>query len=167
MGKTTLTRVSTGLVAAASVALLATSAIAANKNDVERTTVGTLKCDVSGGIGLILGSKKKMSCVFEHSDGTKDKYTGHIVKVGLDIGITKELVVWWEVLAPSSDVKAGALAGDYVGLSAEATVGVGVGANLLIGGGDHSFALQPLSVQTQKGANIAGGIGEITLKAAE
>ncbi len=68
------------------------------------------------------------------------------------------------MFAPSSDVRAGALEGDYAGASASATVGVGVGANLLVGGLDKSIALQPLSVEGNSGLNVAAGIGSISLK---
>ena len=47
---------------------------------------------------------------------------------------------------------------------AQATVGVGVGANVLIGGLDKSIALQPLSVEGNKGLNVAAGIGSISLQ---
>jgi len=142
------------------VMLAATSASATEDN---KTQVGVLKCDVAGGLGLILGSKKALSCVFTKNDGATENYVGHILKVGLDIGVTKESVISWAVLAPSGENDAGALQGNYVGVSAEATVGGGVGANLLVGGG-NSFALQPLSVQVQTGMNVAGGIGSIKLE---
>lgn len=148
------------IIVAASLACAATAASAGN---IERVEVGQLKCDVAGGVGLILGSRKKMDCVFERNDGSSETYTGRIVKVGVDIGITKESVVWWLVLAPALEQPEGALEGEYVGVSAEATVAVGAGANILLGGGDDSIALQPLSLQAQKGLNIAGGIGSIKL----
>ncbi|MEX0286911.1 MAG: DUF992 domain-containing protein [Paracoccaceae bacterium] len=145
-------------------AITAFSVGSANAQDIERVEVGQLKCDVAGGVGLVLGSRKKMSCVFERNDGTSENYSGRVVKVGVDIGITKESVVWWVVLAPSDDTPAGGLAGEYVGVSAEATVAVGAGANVLVGGGNNSFALQPLSLTAQKGLNIAAGIGSIKLQ---
>lgn len=150
-----------GVSAAFAASLLAGAAQADN---IDRVKVGQLKCDVAGGVGLVLGSRKKMSCVFEKTDGSTESYSGRVVKIGVDIGVTKESVVWWAVLAPSTDVAAGSLEGEYVGVTAEATVAVGAGANLLVGGGDNSFALQPLSLQAQQGLNIAGGIGSIKLE---
>jgi hypothetical protein len=71
------------------------------------------------------------------------------------------------VVAPTDNIGDGALAGDYGGITAGATVGVGLGANVLIGGMDDSIALQPLSVEgTAGGLNVAAGIASITLKAA-
>ncbi len=138
--------------------------VSVQAQDIDRVEAGQLKCDVEGGVGLILGSKKKMACTFERKDGGTETYTGRVTKVGLDIGATKDAVIWWLVLAPAEDTPAGALAGEYVGIAAEATVGAGAGANLLVGGGDKSFALQPLSLGTQKGLNIAGGLASIKLE---
>ncbi|HEY0302613.1 MAG TPA: DUF992 domain-containing protein, partial [Rhizomicrobium sp.] len=91
---------------------------------------------------------------------------GTISKFGVDIGYTDGGVLVWGVFAPSSDVRAGSLEGDYAGATASATIGVGLGANVLIGGLDKSIALQPLSVEGNKGLNVAAGIGAISLSAA-
>lgn len=147
-------------VAAASMFILTPKAQAADEN----VQTGVLKCTVAGGAGLILGSKKKLDCVFEKSNGSEENYTGRILKVGLDIGVTKESHISWAVFAPSEQNAEGALEGSYAGLSAEATVVGGVGANALVGGGQDSVTLQPLSVQTQTGLNVAGGIGSIKLE---
>ncbi|SHJ54428.1 Protein of unknown function [Shimia gijangensis] len=146
----------------AAVSMFASAQVAqAADDDVQK---GVLKCTVAGGAGLILGSKKKLDCVFEKSNGAEENYSGRILKVGLDIGVTKESHITWAVFAPSELNAVGALTGNYAGLSAEATVVGGVGANVLVGGGQDSVTLQPLSVQTQTGLNIAGGIGSIKLE---
>ena len=69
----------------------------------------------------------------------------------------------WAVYAPTSR-PAGALAGTYGGASAEATVGAGLGANVLVGGSNRTIQLQPLSVQGQTGLNIAPGVSGIDLR---
>lgn len=107
-----------------------------------------------------------MTCVFKKSDGTVENYTGRVVKVGVDIGVTKKSHIMWAVLAPSKTSEKGALAGNYNGVSAEATVAVGVGGNILVSAG-NAFTLQPFSVQGQKGLNIAGGLAQIKLEAAD
>ena len=68
------------------------------------------------------------------------------------------------VSQPEVKVRPGALEGEYAGATAQATVGVGLGANALTGGLDKSIALQPLSVQGSTGLNVAAGIGQISLK---
>ena len=108
--------------------------------------LGRLRCNVSGGLGLIITSTKEMSCVFTSVHGYHERYYGTIRKFGLDIGATDRGVLSWAVFAPSEGPKHGALAGEYVGVDASATVGVGLGANALVGGSNRSIALQPLSV---------------------
>lgn len=128
--------------------------------------VGGLNCTVEGGVGFIIGSSKDMVCDFTHSSGQKERYTGTIRKFGIDIGVTEKTYIAWAVFAPSQDVPRGALAGSYGGVSAEATVGAGIGANALVGGLKKSFTLQPLSVQAQSGGlNIAAGIASLELRA--
>jgi len=126
--------------------------------------VGTLTCGVASGWGFIFGSSKDLRCVFRQNDRHTAHYTGSISKFGVDIGYTEGGVLVWGVVAPSSDVRPGTLDGDYVGVSASATAGVGVGANVLVGGFDKSIALQPLSVSGNEGLNVAAGIGSISLK---
>lgn len=125
--------------------------------------VGVLNCTVEGGIGLILGSSKDMICNFDPANGSgSQRYSGHVGKLGIDIGVTNESYITWQVIA-SGDLKPGSLEGSYAGASAEATAGVGLGANALVGGSDKSITLQPLSVQGQTGLNIALGIGTMDL----
>jgi len=127
--------------------------------------VGVLTCHVSSGWGFVFGSSKDMRCVYSPgSHGTNEHYDGTINKYGVDIGYTESSVIVWGVFAPTSSLKPGALEGDYGGLSAQATVGVGAGANALIGGFDKSITLQPISVEGSKGLNLAAGIGAMHLK---
>jgi hypothetical protein len=133
---------------------------------VEQTKIGTLTCDISGGIGFIIASKKQLTCTFAPvGAGPSEAYTGSISKFGLDLGGTTGGVMVWSVYAPSTGVY-GALAGQYAGASAEATVGVGLGANVLVGGSNRSVALQPVSVQGQTGLNLAAGVVDLTLRPA-
>jgi hypothetical protein len=132
----------------------------------ERTKVGTLTCDISGGIGLIITSHKDLTCMFTPSEpGPREVYVGGISKFGLDLGATAGGEMVWAVYAPTTR-RFGALAGEYTGASAEATVGAGLGANVLVGGSNRTVALQPLSVQGQAGLNVAAGVAEIVLRPA-
>jgi len=126
--------------------------------------VGSLTCNVASGWGFVFGSSKDLHCTFRQNDRHAVHYVGSISKFGVDIGYTEGGVLVWDVVAPSSDVHPGSLDGDYVGATASATVGVGAGANVLVGGFDKSIALQPLSVQGNTGLNVAAGIGEISLR---
>jgi hypothetical protein len=128
-----------------------------------RTQVGTLTCDISAGIGLIITSKKNVTCMFAPGrPGPREVYTGTINKFGLDLGATTGGEMVWAVYAPGNR-HFGALAGDYAGATAEATVGAGLGANVLVGGSNRTVALQPLSVQGQTGLNLAVGVAGLDL----
>ena len=126
--------------------------------------VGVLTCNVGSGWGYIVGSSKDMRCDFVPSSGYGEHYDGTISKVGVDIGYTGGGVLVWDVIAPASDLRPGALEGGYGGVTAGATVGVGVAAHVLIGGFDKSITLQPVSVEGNTGLDIAAGIGGMNLK---
>ena len=138
--------------------LLATVGAASAQSGVK---VGTLSCSVAPGIGFIIGSSKAMECQFSGSGGM-ELYSGVINKFGIDIGVTGNQVLNWVVFAPGS-IAPGALAGTYVGAAAEATAAVGAGANVLVGGFNDSYTLQPVSLSTQTGLNIAAGVAELVL----
>jgi Protein of unknown function (DUF992) len=129
---------------------------------------GYLKCDVADGLRFVIGSSRDITCLYHPGGGSTriDRYEGKIKKFGVDIGYEAAGVMIWAVLAPTNDVGAGALAGDYAGATAAVAAGVGVGANALVGGYEKSIALQPLSVEGMTGLNVAGGIGVLTLMAA-
>lgn len=142
--------------AAAAAALSAAVPVANAQN--AGIKLGVLECTVRGGTGFIVGSTKELLCTFTSADGgtPRDNYHGTISKIGLDVGTTGNSVLAWAVLAPSKDIlSTGTLAGSYYGATAEAAVVVGAGANLLVGGSNQSFMLQPLSVQANTGVNAA------------
>lgn len=124
--------------------------------------IGSLNCNVAGGVGFIFGSSKDISCVFTKPDGTAERYHGDIDKYGVDIGFTGEGYMVWAVFAPGQ-VQNGALAGTYSGVSADVAVGIGLGANVLLGGSNKQIALQPVSIEGMTGLNVAAGFGQITL----
>jgi hypothetical protein len=132
----------------------------------QRVKAGLLSCDVSGGLGFIVGSQKEVSCVFSPDQpGPQEAYVGTITKIGLDIGITERGVMVWGVFTETNR-GSGFLAGDYVGASAEASVAVGLGANVLVGGSNRTVALQPVSVSADVGLNVAVGVADLHLRPA-
>jgi hypothetical protein len=129
--------------------------------------VGTLACDVSAGIGLFVVQKQTLRCTFTPNGGGRvDAYTGKIDEFGVALGEVAAGHLVWGVIAAAPGLPRGALAGTYAGLGAEATLGVGLGANVLTGGTGRAFSLQPISVEGQTGLNIAGGVTTVTLVAA-
>ena len=128
------------------------------------TQIGKLSCDVSAGVGMILEQKQTMRCEFTAiNGGPNETYLGRFDEFGLALGVVGQGRLVWGVLAPASGLPKGALSGTYVGVSADASVGAGVGANLLVGGTGRAFSLQPLSVEGQTGLNIATGVKTVTL----
>jgi Protein of unknown function (DUF992) len=127
--------------------------------------VGVLNCRIEAGAGFIIGSSKDVDCEFKRAGGGREYYTGTIGKLGIDLGVTTDGVLGWVVFAPGK-TKKGSLKGSYTGASAEATLGVGVGANVLVGGFKKSINLQPLSLQAQTGLNIAAGVTSLNLRPA-
>lgn len=133
----------------------------------EPIELGKLECFVDEGTGFIIGSSKDISCVFTSNDAAwgEDNYFGVINRLGIDIGKTEEgFITWLVVAAALQEYNPGFLAGDYIGASASASFAVGLGANALVGGSSRSVALQPFSIETQKGINFAAGIAELELR---
>jgi hypothetical protein len=127
---------------------------------------GMLNCDVSAGWGWIIGSVKSVSCVFTPDiPGPQEAYVGSIRKFGIDIGATGRQHMAWGVFAETWGGR-GALAGDYAGATGQATVAVGLGANVLVGGSNRTVALQPLSLTGQTGLNLAVGVADLQLRPA-
>jgi hypothetical protein len=125
---------------------------------------GYLTCHEASGWGFIFGSSRQLRCSYSSNGGRVEYYGGSITKFGADIGYLKSAVILWAVAATTKDLKPGALEGHYGGASASLTLGVGAGANVLVGGFDQSIALQPVSVEGQNGLNVAAGVGELNLK---
>jgi hypothetical protein len=140
------------------IAILAAAAVADAQP--RRVQVGTLSCSVSAGIGLIVASQRNVNCNFQPDNGPPEAYTGTITIIGVDVGFTTGSAIVWGVFTDTNRF-AGMLT------TAQATAVAGVGANALVGGSNHSVALQPLSVQGQVGLNAAGGIGALDLHYAQ
>jgi len=128
------------------------------------TRVGGLTCDAAPRVGLVVGSRQQLRCIFSSNAAGHCSYSGTIGRVGLDVGVTGGGRLVWAVFAPTSHVGCGALRGSYVGASGSASLGVGLGANVLIGGSHRTISLQPLSVEGQVGVNLALGVSRLTLR---
>ena len=127
--------------------------------------VGGLTCDAAPRVGLVVGSRQNLRCVFRsNATGRHYSYTGTMSRIGLDIGVTGGGRLFWGVFAPTSRVGYGVLRGTYVGASGNASFGIGLGANVLVGGSNRTISLQPLSVEGQFGVNLALGVARLTLR---
>jgi hypothetical protein len=150
--------------AAAAIAALGTLAMSGTPSSAASgVAVGTLTCNVSSGWGIVIGSSRSLNCTLVGVNGVSEHYTGNITKFGADIGYTQAGVIIWTVFAPQATLIPGALSGGYAGGTASATVGVGLGANGLIGGSGNQIALQPLSISGSVGLNVAAGVAAMSL----
>ncbi len=128
-----------------------------------RVRVGVLECNIAPGVGFIVTSDQALSCRYKSVSGWVDYYVGTIRKFGLTIGFSGPQRLVWAVFAPAEPGAHYALAGEYVGATGSVSIGAGLGANVLVGGGAQSFALQPLSVSAGTGLNIAAGVGDLII----
>jgi len=149
-----------GLIAAGLVASVANS----DAQQQRMVRVGVLECRGGASVGFIVGSVTNLGCVLRADGLPEDRYVATIRKVGLDIGITQETALAWGVFAPVDRLGPGDLSGTYAGAQGSASVGVGLGGNVLVGGSNNSIALQPLSVQGQVGLNVAAGLESLELR---
>lgn len=142
--------------------VMAAGAATAGKANIQ---AGLLTCDVSAGVGLIFSEKQTMDCTFKPvGGGPTDHYRGKIEEVGIALGATAKGLMIWSVVSAAHGVPSGALAGRYTGLSANASLGLGLGENVLAGGSNRAFMLQPTSYEGQVGLNIATGVTHVTLE---
>jgi hypothetical protein len=145
-------------------AMAATLFAAPSTAQMNRVQVGVLECRGGASIGFIVGSVTNLGCVLRTEGMPEDRYVATIRKVGLDIGITQESALAWAVYAPVARLGPGDLSGNYAGAQGSASIGVGLGGNVLVGGSANSIALQPLSLQGQVGLNIAAGLESLELR---
>ena len=144
--------------------LLGSLAAANAQQPIQRVQVGVLECRGAASIGFIVGSVTNLGCVLHVDDRPEDRYIATIRKIGVDLGITQESTLAWGVYAPVARLGQGDLSGDYAGADGSASVGLGAGGNVLVGGSNNSIALQPLSLQGQVGINVAAGLESLELR---
>jgi hypothetical protein len=132
------------------------------------TQVGALTCTVDPSVGFILVGHQPMQCTYTPSlaPAPPQYYDGAINTIGIDIGVSAGSALAWGVFAPTTGLPQGALSGEYVGASGDLGIGVGAGANILLGGSGRTVALQPLSLQGSLAFNIVLGVSSLKLRPA-
>ena len=130
--------------------------------------VGGLTCRSPGGVGFVVGSTLNFQCVFVPSGGGPEHhYVGVVRRIGVDLGVTQNVSLGWAVFAPTGVMHPGDLAGSYGGVQGNASIGIGLGANALVGGSNNSIALQPVSAEAQTGLNVSAGLTDLELRSAD
>ena len=146
------------------IASLVASFASANALPQPQLRAGILQCQGGQNVGFVVGSTTSLECVFQSEGRRPEPYVATVHRFGLDLGITDQTRLSWAVNAPTGRVGPGNLAGNYGGVGANASVGVGGAGNFLVGGPQNSYALQPISVQGQTGLNVAAGVANIELE---
>ena len=146
-------------------ASLAAFAACANigRAEVSGLVSGMLTCTAPAGTSFLIGSNYALDCTFEKNDGSRERYAGDIQRIGLDLGLSAGARMIWAVIVSDGSAPP-TLAGTYVGPSAGVTPVIGFGVNLLVGGGDRSVSLQPISVEFKTGINLAVGVAALRLR---
>lgn len=148
----------------ASIAIAAFVGSIASADAMPPMRAGILQCQGGPNVGFVVGSVTSFECVFQSEGRRPEPYIATVRRYGVDLGFTDQTRFSWAVSAPTGRVGRGDLTGNYGGVGANASVGVGFGGNFLVGGPANSYALQPISVQGQTGLNVAAGIADIELE---
>jgi hypothetical protein len=147
-----------------SIAAAALVASFASAHAMAPVQAGILQCQGGQNVGFVVGSVTNLNCVFQSEGRRPEAYVATVRRFGVDLGFTEQTQFSWAVNAPEGRVGRGELAGNYGGVGANASVGVGFGGNFLVGGPRNAYALQPISVQGQTGLNVAAGVAGIELQ---
>ena len=131
------------------------------------TQAGMLRCALNPSIGFVIFGHQSMECKFQPVSGPVQAYDGAINTVGIDLGISGGGRFAWAVFGSAGGMPNGALAGEYVGASGDIGLGVGVGANVLVGGSNCSVALQPVSLEGSMAVNAVAGLSQLKLRPAQ
>ena len=138
----------------------------ATANAQQAVQVGVLECRGGQNVGMVIASKTTLECVFRSEGRRPEPYLAHVTRIGVDLGVTENTSFAWAVHAPTQRLGHGDLAGNYGGVGGNVSFGLGGGGNLMWGGSQNSYALQPLSLQGQTGLNVAGGVVGLDLEPA-
>ncbi|MBM3732842.1 MAG: DUF992 domain-containing protein [Acidimicrobiia bacterium] len=130
--------------------------------------LGMLACEAVPGtrFNLLIMSSVDVKCEFADVNGC-ERYRGETgIALGADLNLKGMEKITFAVLAATSDYKIGsyALAGKYLGAKASASLGVGGGAAVLLGGGAKNFSLQPVALEGNIGLGAAAGLGYLYIE---
>jgi hypothetical protein len=157
-------RLSTSAITTFGVVAAALAASLASANALTPVRAGVLQCQGGQNVGFVVGSVTSLECVFRSEGRRPEPYVATVRRFGVDLGFTQQTQFSWAVNAPNTRIGRGELTGNYGGVGANASVGVGGGGNFLVGGPANSYALQPISVQGQTGLNVAAGVADLELQ---
>ncbi|MBY0532059.1 MAG: DUF992 domain-containing protein [Xanthobacteraceae bacterium] len=135
----------------------------ANAQHFER--IGTLDCKVAPNVSFVVGSHRTAGCIFYPANKRQmHRYRADLGRVGVDLNISQGGHFIWAVHAHNRRLYPGDLRGTYTGASGNIALGLGLGANVLVGGSNNTVALQPVSGEGNVGVGISLGVGQIVLR---
>ena len=144
--------------------LAAIFTVAATPADARYERIGTLECKVGPNVSFIVGSMRSAGCTFYPINSKqRHRYKADLDRIGIDLNISQGGTLVWAVHAHNKRLYPGDLRGVYRGASGNIALGLGVGANVLVGGSNDTVALQPLSGEASIGVGVSLGVGEIEL----
>ena len=149
-----------------SLVLTAPATVCAGKDGVKIGTL-TIKAIEGTGHNLLVTSSVQVNATFKDQAGKTEHYIGEMgIKFGLDISYKKSERLDYLVFSASTAYKTGsyALQGKYFGQKVSAAVGAGPSVQILLGGFDKSFTLQPLAIGGTVGVGATAGIGYLYLQ---
>ena len=132
-----------------------------------RTGQLVIKTVPGTGHNLLVRSSVDIEAVFTDTAGNKEYYIGEMgLKLGVDLSVKSSEQLLYAVFSPASNYQTGsyALQGKYFGQKVDVEVGAGVGAQILLGGFNGSFSLQPLALAGTKGYGASAGLGYLYLQ---
>ncbi len=152
--------------------LLALTGAAAAQTGSPGIKIGVLKCNqVPGsGVNLLIHSTVQVTCLYTSVTGERQAiYKGETgIGLGIDLNWNKSETIAFTVFGVSLDTGPDKhpLAGKYLGARASVALGIGLGAQVLVGGGRNQFTLQPLAIEQTKGFGVAAGLRYLYLEPA-
>ncbi len=128
---------------------------------------GTLSCMVQQGFGMLVGSSRTATCIFDHpgADSYSQTYEATLTRMGVDVGLMPKQAMRWAVYTPGGVAEPGLLAGAHTGASAEAAIGVGDGGKVAFQSNGRAIYLQQMNAPMAVGVSFGFGTANLDLAA--
>ncbi len=135
--------------------------------DVSMQQAGTLSCMVEQGVGMVVGSSRAATCIFDHpgDHSYSQTYNAKLSRIGLDVGVMPKQAMRWAVYTPGGLAEPGLLTGAHPGNSAEAAIGVGDGGKVAFADSGRPIMFQQMNAPMAIGVSF--GFGQANLELAE
>ena len=145
--------------------LFAGSITTASAQQPAAAIAGMLECHGGASVGFVVGSETRLTCDFHRPHRRRaEHYVADIHRVGIDLGVTENWVLAWDVMTPTGRLPRGGLAGSYGGAGSSISIGGGAASNAVAGGPGGAVSLQPRPVSGVTGLALAFGFQGMDLQ---